>query len=96
MIAAEQPEHDRGDGDRTVDGSSNQVTALARQQDAKNSSGPRTTTSGIRKRLPQGSMRIESRIASRSARSSAGEPTDASAAIIRRVPSTSRIQNSST
>ena len=41
-----------------------------------------------------GSIRMESRMACSSARSFRGEPWDRSAAIIRRVPSTSRIQNS--
>ena len=44
---------------------------------------------------PHGSIRIESRMARSSARSLGGEPGDLPAAIIRRVPSTSRIQNSS-
>ena len=44
---------------------------------------------------PHGSIRMESRMAPSSARWSGGEPGDRSAAIIRRVPSTSRIQNSS-
>ena len=44
---------------------------------------------------PHGSIWMESRIASRSAMSCTGESGDVSAAIIRRVPSTSRIQNSS-
>ena len=46
-------------------------------------------------RLRHGSRRIESRMSRSSARSPDGEPGDRSAAIISRVPSTSRIQNSS-
>ena len=42
-----------------------------------------------------GSIRIESRIERNSSRSSDGDPGDRPDAIIRRVPSTSRIQNSS-
>jgi hypothetical protein len=42
-----------------------------------------------------GSIRMESRMTRCSSRSSGGEPGDRPAAIIRRVPSTSRIQNSS-
>lgn len=44
---------------------------------------------------PFGSIRIESTMARNSTRSSGGEPGDRPDAIIRRVPSTSRIQNSS-
>jgi hypothetical protein len=50
---------------------------------------------GRRLAFAQSSIRMESRIDCSSARSPAGDPWECSAAIIRRVPSTSRIQNSS-